>query len=145
MIEAVLFIQVINQSIPINDIAKWANSSPANSKFIILDSCNSGSAGESSICSSISEIGQGVTILTACNSMQYASEKNGSGVFTTLFVDALNGAAANLMGEISPGGIYAHIDQSLGAWSQRPVFKTNVENFVSLRKTQAPLELDDLL
>ena len=25
-------------------------------------------------------------------------------------------------GDITPGSIYAHIDQSLGAWEQRPLF-----------------------
>jgi hypothetical protein len=74
-----------------------------------------------------------MTILTASTEKQYASEQNGSGVFTTLFVDALDGAASNIVGEITPGSVYAHIDQSLGAWEQRPVFKTNVTEFVSLR------------
>ena len=30
------------------------------------------------------------------------------------------------------------------SWSQRPVFKTNVKTFVSLRKVQPPLPLSDL-
>ena len=66
------------------------------------------------------------------------------GVFTTLLVDALSGAASNLVGEITPGSVYAHIDQSLGPWEQRPVFKTNVKNFVSLRTAQPPLSLAEL-
>jgi len=65
-------------------------------------------------------------------------------VFTSLFVDALRGAASNLIGDITPGSVYAHIDQSLGPWAQRPVFKTNVESFVSLRKAAAPIPLTDL-
>jgi hypothetical protein len=56
----------------------------------------------------------------------------------------MNGAAANLVGDITPGSVYAHIDQSLGSWEQRPVFKTNVQSFVSLRKVQAPIALMDL-
>ena len=75
---------------------------------------------------------------------QYATEEDGAGVFTSLFVDALGGAAANLVGDVTPGGIYAHIDQSLGPWAQRPVFKTNVNRFVSLRKVQPSLELPQL-
>ena len=62
----------------------------------------------------------------------------------TLLVDALGGAAANLVGDVTPGGVYAHVDQSLGPWAQRPVFKTNVKRFVSLRKVQPPLELAEL-
>jgi hypothetical protein len=92
----------------------------------------------------VAEISEGVTILTASTEEQYADERNGSGVFTALLVDALGGAAANLVGDVTPGSVYAHIDQSLGAWAQRPVFKTNVKTFVSLRKVQPPLELGDL-
>ena len=85
-----------------------------------------------------------MTILTASTAKQYAMERNGSGLFTGLLVDALNGAAANLVGDITPGSVYAHIDQSLGEWAQRPVFKTNVKTFVSLRKTRPPIPIDDL-
>ena len=89
-------------------------------------------------------LSEGLTILTASTEDQYATEENGRGVFTTLFVDALNGAACNLVGDISPGSIYAHIDQSLGAWDQRPVFKTNVKSFVSLREVEPPISLTEL-
>jgi hypothetical protein len=65
-------------------------------------------------------------------------------VFTTLFVDALSGVAANLVGHISPGSVYSYIDQSLGAWEQRPVFKTNVKTFVSLRNVQPTIQLAEL-
>lgn len=71
-------------------------------------------------------------------------EGGGAGVFTSLFVDALGGAAANLLGDVTPGSVYAHIDQSLGPWKQRPVFKTNVKTFVSLRKAAPPIALTDL-
>ena len=84
-----------------------------------------------------SRINEGVTLLTASTAEQYSMERRG-GVFTTLLVDALSGAAANLVGQITPGSVYAHIDQSLGPWAQRPVFKTNVKTFVSLRGRWSP-------
>jgi hypothetical protein len=59
-------------------------------------------------------------------------------------VDALRGAAANLVGDVTPGSVYAHIDQSLGPWAQRPMFKTNVKAFVSLRKAAPPIPLAHL-
>ena len=49
-----------------------------------------------------------------------------------------------LTGDITPGSVYAHIDQSLGAWEQRPVLKTNVKQFVSLRKMSPPIPTSDL-
>jgi len=121
-----------------------ANKSAARNKVIVLDSCHSGIAGTPAG-QQAAELTEGMTILTASTKDQYASEKNGSGVFTTLFVDAMNGAAGNLVGDVTPGSVYAHIDQSLGSWAERPVFKTNVKNFVSLRTVQPPIALADLL
>jgi hypothetical protein len=126
------------------DVMTFANKSPAKNKVIILDSCHSGVAGGNPVSAQIAEINEGVTILTASTAEQYAMETGGSGVFTSLLVDALSGAAANLVGDVTPGSVYAHIDQSLGNWAQRPVFKTNVKKFVSLREASAPIELGHL-
>jgi hypothetical protein len=134
-----------NDGVALNDVLGYANRSRARNKVIILDSCHSGIAGNKGPApQNVAELTEGLTILTASTEEQYASEINGSGVFTTLLVDALSGAAANLVGDITPGSVYAHIDQSLGAWEQRPVFKTNVKSFVSLRKVQPPISLGEL-
>lgn len=50
----------------------------------------------------------------------------------------------NLLGEVSPGSIYSYIDRSLGAWEQRPVFKANINSFVSLRKNAPPISILEL-
>ena len=126
--------------LPLPDIIAFAKASPARNKIIILDSCHSGAAGDDTLNPGVAEIAEGMTILTASGKDQYAQEKNGGGVFTNLLIDALAGGAANLMGDITPGGVYAHIDQSLGRWKQRPVFKTNVKTFVSLKKVVPPID-----
>lgn len=133
-----------DDGISLNDLIIWANQSKAQNRVIVLDSCHSGIAGSNQFNKDLAEVSDGVTILTASTDEQYASEENGSGVFTSLFVDALQGAAANLVGEITPGGVYAHVDQSLGTWEQRPVFKTNVKRFVSLRTVNAPIPIENL-
>jgi uncharacterized caspase-like protein len=133
-----------DDGVPLSEIMTFANSSKFQNKVIVLDSCHGGIAGDRPTQTAVAEINEGVTVLTASTAEQYANEEDGAGVFTTLFVDALGGAAANLVGDVTPGGVYAHIDQSLGAWAQRPVFKTNVKRFVSLRKVQAPLGLAEL-
>jgi hypothetical protein len=127
----------------LHELLTLANGSRARNKVIVLDSCHSGIVGTPPG-HQAAELTEGITILTASTKDQYASEENGSGVFTSLFVDALNGAASNLVGDVTPGGVYAHVDQSLGPWAQRPVFKTNVKSFVSLRKVVAPIALVDL-
>lgn len=133
-----------DEGISLSEILILANSSPAANKIIVLDSCHSGIAGSSPSGDQLATLSEGLTVLTASTKDQYASEEDGSGVFTNLFVDALSGSAANLTGDITPGSIYAHIDQSLGAWEQRPVFKTNVKQFVSLRKVASSIQLEDL-
>jgi hypothetical protein len=133
-----------DDGLPLSDLMTLANGSKARNKIMILDSCYSGALGDHPINTQLSEISEGVTILTASTKGQYAAEANGGGVFTGLLIDALGGAAANLVGEVTPGSVYAHIDQSLGTWSQRPVFKTNVKRFVSLRQVQPPLPLAEL-
>jgi hypothetical protein len=133
-----------NDGVPLAEIMTFANNSKIQNRVIILDSCHSGVAGGSALEQKVAEISDGVTILTASTAEQYATEEDDAGVFTSLLVDALGGAAANLVGEVTPGGVYAHVDQSLGPWAQRPVFKTNVKRFVSLRKVQPPLQLAEL-
>lgn len=133
-----------DEGLSLSEVLTLANASPARNKIIILDSCHSGIAGSPPSAGNLTSLAEGLTVLTASTAEQYATEENGRGVFTTLLVDALHGGAANLTGDITPGSVYAHVDQSLGAWEQRPVFKTNVRQFVSLRRVPPPIELDDL-
>ena len=136
--------QTGDDGVSLSEIMTLANQSKFRNKVIILDSCHSGALGNRPTEVSMAEIGAGVTVLTASTKDQYAMEEGGGGVFTNLLVDALGGAAANLIGDVTPGGVYAHIDQSLGSWGQRPVFKTNVQKFVSLRQVQPAISLEDL-
>lgn len=133
-----------DDGVSLTDVLTLADRSPSKNRIVILDSCHSGIAGTPPGAQNLAILSEGMTILTASTDTQYASEKNGSGVFTSLLVDALSGPAANLVGDITPGSIYAHVDQALGPWEQRPVFKTNVKNFVSVRRVQPPIPLPDL-
>lgn len=133
-----------DEGLSLAEVLKLANESPSQNKVIILDSCHSGIAGSPPELGNRTVLAEGLTVLTASTAEQYATEENGRGVFTTLLVDALHGSAANLTGDITPGSVYAHVDQSLGAWEQRPVFKTNVRQFVSLRAVPPQIKLDDL-
>ena len=117
--------------------------SPALNKIIILDSCHSGQLGNSNSWGAMSgfcKLPDNTTILAACGGKGVSYE----GVFTPLLVDALAGGAMNLLGEVTPGGIYSYIDRSMGDWFQRPVFKANVKNFICLRKCKAPIDIQKL-
>ena len=130
-----------DDGVSMDEILIAANNSKAKNKIIILDCCYSGNIGSpKSTDGKFSQLADGVTILAACRSMETAGEVNRQGIFTTLLIDALQGGCADLLGNISPGSIYAYVDRALGPWAQRPVFKTNVSRFVSLRSVSPPID-----
>jgi hypothetical protein len=135
--------QQYDEGVSMDDILSIANNSKANNKVIILDCCHSGALGSPQFNGGkTAHIAEGVSILTASKDNELSLEINGHGVFTNLLLDALHGGAADLRGHITPGSVYAYIDQALGAWDQRPVFKTNITRFISLRNItpQVPIE-----
>lgn len=124
-----------DEGIPMKDIIILANKSSARNKIIILDCCHGGAMTAPVLDhSELGHINEGTTILTASRHNEEAAEISSRGVFTNLLLEAMKGGAADINGNITPGSIYAYIDQALGAWEQRPVFKTNVCEFISLRK-----------
>lgn len=134
-----------DEGISMNEILTLANNSEATNKIIILDCCHSGAITAPKLSpASIGYINEGLTILTASRMEEVAMEVNGKGVFTNLLLEALKGGAADLNGNVTPGSIYAYIDQALGPWDQRPVFKTNVSRFTTLRRA-APRITTDVL
>lgn len=115
------------------------------SSVIILDCCHSGQIGDIPAiddAGKASFIGNGVTILTACDRTETAEEYNGHGLFTGIFLDSLAGSAADICGRITSASIYAQIDQILGPWKQRPIYKTNVRNLISLRDVPPKISLE---
>lgn len=134
-----------DMGVHMSDILKYANESKAENKIIILDCCHAGAMGDVAFGNSRESIvGRGVTILTSSRDDESSMEIGGRGVFTSLLIEALEGGAANIQGNITPGSVYAFIDQALGAWEQRPLFKTNIQKFVSIRNTIPSVSFDEL-
>lgn len=137
--------QRYDEGVSMDDILNLANQSNARDKVIIFDCCYSGAAGSPSIMgNNLAQLTEGLSVLTASLDSESALEVNGSGVFTSLVVDALKGGSADLRGNITPGSIYAYVDEALGAWDQRPIFKTNVTRFTSLRMITPKVPLSTL-
>lgn len=124
-----------DEGVSMDEILVMANQSKAKNKVIILDCCHSGQMGEPTLLGANgSLLTEGLSILTACRDEEIAMEVNGSGMFTALLMDALQGGAADILGNITTGSLYAYVDAALGAWSQRPIFKTNVSRFSPIRR-----------
>lgn len=127
--------------IAMTEVLALANQSPVDDVFITLDCCHSGAFGGVPAVSDDKVIlADGVSVITATRSGQAALEAGGGGVFSSLLVEALEGGAAGLLGEVSAASIYAYIDNAMGAWDQRPMFKANVSEFVQLREASPRLE-----
>lgn len=128
--------------VSLQDILAIANQSKCKDKIIILDSCYSGFMGNINLGNqNTAIISEGVTILTASRANETSTEVAGHGLFTSLLIEALSGSAADITGHITPGGLYAYIDKALGPWEQRPVFKTNVTRFTSIRNVVPQVDI----
>ena len=132
--------------IRISDILNWASAATEiRNKILIFDCCQAGAAGESrQLRGGSSVLSDGITILTACKKEQVANEFQGHGLFTSLLMEGLQGGGGNVLGHITPGSLYSFVDGALGAWEQRPVFKTNVSSFCVLREMPPLVPLDTL-
>ncbi|HEY8098360.1 MAG TPA: caspase family protein [Methylobacter sp.] len=134
--------------VSLSDIVGQANRAYPHIKstVIILDSCQSGAAGEIEVLGDkdIAAIGTGVTILTACRRDGTAGEIGGHGIFTSLLLEGLQGTSADVCGRITPASIYSLIDQTLGPWKQRPLYKANVQTFITLRQIAPKIPLEVL-
>ncbi|WP_260696194.1 caspase domain-containing protein [Rhizobium leguminosarum] len=124
----------------LSTIIDMANDASPNirSTVIILDSCHAGFVGEVSAIRNqkLALIGKGVTVLTAADRDQEATEFDGHGLFTGILLDGLDGSAADVLGRITPAALYSLVDQTLGGYEQRPVYKANVQRFITLRKVE---------
>jgi hypothetical protein len=108
--------------------------SPIREITIILDCCHSGFFGNDELANgSVVELREGVTIMAACQPSQLSKEKAWGGVFTSLMVSALEGEAADIMGNVTLASIYNHADGLLTAWDQRPLFKAHVSQMQPVR------------
>ena len=132
----------------LSDVVAQANRAYPHIKstVIVLDSCQSGAAGDVQVLgdTDVAAVGSGVTILTACRRDGTAAEAHGHGLFTSLFVEGLEGTSADILGRITPASIYSLIDQTLGDWEQRPLYKANVQSFITLRNVAPKVSLETL-
>ena len=133
------------EGVSLKDILSLANKSRFKSRVVILDCCHSGNLMEprTGDCGAPS-IAKGVAIIAACRSDESAMEESGHGVVTSLLLEGLKGGAATVAGDVTPGGLYAYIDRSLGGWDQRPMFAANLDRLVKLRMCERVISEDTL-
>jgi hypothetical protein len=113
--------------------------------ILMLDCCFSGNAGQlPQIGSNVATIRDGVSILTASRGDQTAAESTGRGFFSSGLCAALEGGAADVLGEVDIASIFAYISKSAGAFDQRPTLKANVDRLHTLRRCASAVPLEEL-
>ncbi len=130
-----------DEGVAMGEVLKRANDSKAAEVVIFLDCCFSGALGNTpTIDNTKALLREGVSILTASRGDQPSVESGGGGLFTSLVIDSLEGGAADVLGHVSAPSVYSYVETALGAWDQRPLFKSHVSRLVPLRRCAPPID-----
>ena len=135
--------QKFDEGLSFQEIIRLANDSPIEEIIIILDCCHGGAIGANSLSTAsenVSTIRKGLTIIAASDSHQNALEIGDNGLFTSILLDALKGGAADTLGQVTMAGLYNYVDQLLGPWEQRPIYKSHVDTLTTLRESRPRVE-----
>jgi hypothetical protein len=132
-----------DEGISLADVLALANRAAHISEVaIIIDSCHSGWLGTvPAVDNAHASLREGLSILSASRSSQASIERGESGLFTALVCSALDGGAADILGNVSVASVYAYVDQAFGAWDQRPLFKSHVSRMLSLRTARPAIDI----
>lgn len=126
--------KVYDEGVSMTDVLAMANNSPARERVIILDCCHSGALGQMpAVDNDMAMLKEGVSVLSASRASEVSMEVGGGGLFTALVCDALSGGGADVCGKVTVASVYAYVDEALGGWEQRPLFKSHVSKLLSLR------------
>ena len=137
--------------IPMQEIIDLGLGSRANIVTMIFDCCHSGNLGNPAMLQGgrgwkqpMSIIRENMTVVAASTDIQTAMEGGGHGLFTAALLDALDGAAADLLGDVTTSSLYAHVDRRFGPWQQRPVTKSYIATPTVVRRCRPKISLAEL-
>jgi len=128
--------------IPMQEVVDLAIDSQAHQILIILDCCHSGDIANPAIMnkdagkSPLATLRENMTVIAASRATEAAIEAGGHGLFTGALLDALEGGAADHMGFVTAPALYAYVSRRFTAWDQRPVYKTNATEVLTVRECE---------
>jgi len=131
--------------IPMQEVVDLAMLSPARQVLLILDCCHSGDIASAAMNkdagkSPLATLRENMTVIGASRATEGAIEAGGHGLFTGALLDALEGGAADHMGFVTAPALYAYVSRRFTAWDQRPVYKTNATDVLTVRECEPLIE-----
>ncbi|MEL6631999.1 MAG: caspase family protein [Bacteroidota bacterium] len=121
------------------EVVNLINHSPADHNIIILDCCNSGAMAEF-VDQNVSIKRSGISILASSRADEKSIERLGGGLLTSMVVAALEGGAANILGQVTIADVYRFADQLSKLGEPRPVFKSHVDRLIPIRENKPNVE-----
>lgn len=128
--------------IPMQEVVELTFQSSAREVLLILDCCHSGDIAGTAMSkdcgksSPLATLRENMTVIAASRPMEGAIEAGGHGLFTAALLDALEGGAADHMGFVTAPALYAYVSRRFTAWDQRPVYKTNATDVLTVRECE---------
>lgn len=137
--------QQYDEGLAMNEVLALANRATLIREIVIIaDCCHSGVLGQNSSEGAQANLRKGVSILTSSRENQPSVEIGGGGMFTTRVCEALDGGAADILGQVTVASVYSYVHQLFGAAEQRPMFKANLSKLAPLRKCTPAIAIETL-
>ncbi|MDQ6523991.1 caspase family protein [Nocardioides sp. LHD-245] len=141
--EAVAFVELMTWATNVLDAG-------ARTVTLILDCCFSGALGERRnpdpfVLTQQAILPRNCTMLSASSADQQAKEGAEHGRFTEALLGGLRGAAANIVGEVTPLSLYSQVSTALHDPDQYPTFKSSVGDRTPLLTRAVPHVSEELL
>jgi hypothetical protein len=132
--------------IPMQELVDLASRSSARQILLILDCCHSGDIANPATMNKdaannpLATLRENMTVIAASRATEGATESGGQGLFTAALLDALEGGAANHMGFVTAPALYEYVSRRFTAWEQRPMYKTNASDVLTVRECEPLIE-----
>jgi hypothetical protein len=132
--------------IQMQDVMELAFKSQARQILILLDCCHGGDLGNPAILNRdygsnpLSMIRENMTVIAASRATEEALEGKEHSLFTAALLDALDGGAADPMGFVTAPALYTYVSRRFGDKDQRPVYKTNATDVLSVRVSEPSIQ-----
>ncbi|NGY65943.1 caspase family protein [Lentzea sp. NEAU-D13] len=128
-----------------SEVLALIGNSDVKEVVVILDCCFSGTAGTvPGLSKDSAVVRSGVSILTASRGDQLSAEVDDRGVFSSYLEGALDGGAADVLGQVTVAGLYSYLWECFDDWGPRPTFKTNVDRLHAVRRCKPSIPVDTL-